>query len=175
MYTVLPIKWEAMIYSQGQPSAKSSSTSSSTVAPWQLTAIEGASKFMFSIKAVTVNTQTAPILWSLPMEVGLPLLSQAPSVVWGLHWPQEHPSRQGPPSRVPPAVRHSAISQNPRGDSFGLAPLPSFSWCASSGESSDKADPKTSPRSHHSSSKRHQTLLCCFELQLRCHQGSPDL
>ena len=50
-----------------------------------------------------------------------PLLSWAPSAVWGLHWPQEHPWRQGT-LWVPPAVRHSAISWNPGGTPLGWHP-----------------------------------------------------
>ena len=82
---------------------------------------------------------------------------------------------RGLPCRVPPAVKHSAISQNPRGSSFGLAPLPSLSWGASSREPSDKADPEMSSMPYHSSSKRYCTLLCHFELQLWHCLCSPDL
>ena len=56
IYTVFPKRWKVMIYnSQGQPSIKSSLASSSTVAPWQPTTIEGASKFMIPIEAVMVD------------------------------------------------------------------------------------------------------------------------
>ena len=58
---------------------------------------------------------------------------------------------------------------------FGLVSSLSSSWGTGSGEPPDKADPGTSSMSHHSSSKRHQMLLCHFELWSWCHLGSPDL
>ena len=82
---------------------------------------------------------------------------------------------RGFPSGVSLAVRHPAISWNPGGSPFGLAPLLSLSWGISSGEPLDEVDLETFPRSHHSSSKRHQALLCHLELQLWCCQGSPGL
>ena len=71
---------------------------------------------------------------------------------------QEHPWRQGPPLGF---LQLSGTQQSPRtpGAPFGLAPLPSLSQGASSGEPLDEADPETSPRSHHSSSKRHHSFM----------------
>ena len=56
---------------QGQPSAKSSSVSSSTVAPWQPTTTEGAFKLRISMVAVKANTHCFSfIAW--PDGVGRP-------------------------------------------------------------------------------------------------------
>ena len=75
----------------------------------------------------------------------------------------------------PLAVKHLAISQNPRGHSFGSAPLSSSCWGIGSGEPSDRVDPETSPRSCHSSFRRQQVLFCHLELQLQCHPDSLGL
>ena len=90
---------------QGQPSAKSSSTSSSIVAPWQPTATEEASKFRISIEAVTHATS---IPWSFPLDVGIVIAIMGSITGMGMYWPWGCPWRQEPP--------------------FGLASSPSSSW-----------------------------------------------
>ena len=53
-----------------------------------------------------------------------------------------------------PVVRDLAISWNPGGGTFSLAPGSSSSWCASFGELPDEAELEGSLRAHCSSSRR---------------------
>ena len=73
-----------VLHIQGQPSAKSSSASSSTVASWQPTATEGASKFRVSEEAVKVDTHYLSFtIW--PDGVG-GLVNLSPDLVVGATW-----------------------------------------------------------------------------------------
>ena len=143
------------LHIQGQPSAKLPSTSSSTVASWWPTTTEGAFKFMISIKVVTVDTQAAPIPWSLPMEVEITVAIVDSITGMG-------------------AILASGISME-AGAPSRFASSPSLYWSAGSREPLDKAGPEMSSMPCHSSSKGHQMLLHCFELWLQCCPGSLNL
>ena len=120
-------------HSQGQPSAKSLLTNSSTLAPWWPSTLEGASKFMTSIKAVKVDIKMVHYLDTSQQRLRLPLLDQAAAKTWGHTDLQSIQRGKGPPSGVPPAIRPSVIFWNPGGCSFGPAPLSSSSQGAGSG------------------------------------------
>ena len=68
-----------------------------------------------------------------------------------------------------PVVRDLAISWNPRGGTFGLAPRSSSSWGAGSGDLPGEAELEVPLRAHCSSSRWHWTLFCQLELQLWQH------
>ena len=75
-----------------------------------------------------------------------------------------------------PVVRDLAISWNPGGSTFELAPRSSFSWGTGSRELPDEAELKGSLRACCSSSRRHQALFHWLEIQLQwCHLRSPRL
>ena len=175
MYTVLPKMGSDDLYSWGGPLPSLLLPVPPLLPPGGLPPL-GASKFRISIKVVTVDTWTASILWSLSMEVDTTIAIAGSISGMGATLALLTSTEAGAsPSGVPPAVKHSAISQNPRRHSFRLAPLPSLSWGTGSREPLDKADPERSFMPCHSSSKRHQTLLYHFKLPLWHHLGSPDL
>ena len=73
-----------VLHIQGQPSTKSPSAISSTLAPWQPTATEGASKFRVSMEAVKVETHCLSFtVW--PDRVG-GLVNLSPDLAVGVTW-----------------------------------------------------------------------------------------
>ena len=143
------------------------------VSPQQLTVTEGASKFMSSMEVVTVDRLMVPMVWSWHMvvEITVATADSADSSCDALVGGQSTSILADLP-----AVRDLAISWNPGGSTFSLAPRSSSSQGASSQELPDEAELKGPLRACWSSSWRWWALFCQLELWLQWHHlRSPGL
>ena len=174
MYTVLPIKWEVTIYTvRGSPLPSLLLPVPPLFPPSSLLPL-GALQIhdlYWGSHSRHINSTHSLI----PPHGG-----RDQHCYHGLYqWYRSHTSLRnihgdrGLPLRGFPSCQALSYLPESQGASLWVSTLTSFIIGTSSGEPSDEADMETSPRSCHSSSKRHRVLLHCLELQLQCRWGSP--